>query len=897
MKAFVRVLFILIFLNGGFCFSQEIKWQKKYGTNTTDFLRDVANSQNDSRVLGCWGTSLANGDKTVVGYGSTDFWIIKVDSLGNILWQKDYGGSDVEKLEKVSISNDGSIFCGGSSFSPISGTKSGVNYGGIDMWVIKLDSLGNLLWDVSLGGLWDEELYAITATTDGGCVCGGYSQSGISGNKTQNVFGLFDGWVVKLSQNGIIEWQIDLGTTSWDYLFDLIELPDKTILCGLTGGGGASGNKTLTGNGGPDFWIVKLDSTGSIIDQYVYGGTGSDELHEMILTSDNGLICGGLSNSPVSFDRTTPSYGSYDAWIIKLDSNFNVVWDQSIGGASIDNLGSLDMTQNGDVICGIYSDSPLTGNKHEMSYGARDFWVVRLDSDGEIIWQNVIGGDQNDELHSVRVTKNGNIFCAGTSWSSVSGDVLIPVKGMADLWLIEISGVDASRINGSVFFDINSNNSRDSSEVLVQNQKIRMSKDNRISFTNSNGIYNFYLVPPDSCSFFPYVNSTFFNLSPAIHNASFYIPNQVDSFNDFAISSAGNFDDLCMTITPLGQFRPGFNANYLLNYENVGTTTQSPRIVFRIFPNVSFVSSSLTPSAIYPDSVVWNLSPLSPFQTGQILITVNLSPTFPIGTILNSYAQIFPIANDVNPSCNNATWEVTVTGSFDPNDISVDQDTLYSNVFPNPPYLDYLIRFQNTGTDTAFTVKFLNPLDTMKLDLNSIEFVAASHPMEMRFIYHERNMEFLFNNILLADSNVNEPASHGFVRYKIKPKSNVQVGDSIQNFAAIYFDFNEPVITNSAKTDILLFTGLADQISTSELFVYPNPSSQEINIQVSNTQGKRISLDVYNLLGQKVKSLFDGKILSSELKQQFDISTLNQGVYLLQYNVDGVTKSKKILKW
>ncbi len=897
MKAFVRVLFILILLNSGECFSQELVWQKRYGTNTTDFVRDVANSQNDSRVLGCWGTSLANGDKTVVGYGSTDFWIIKVDSLGNILWQKDYGGSDVEKLEKVSISNDGSIFCGGSSFSPISGTKSGVNYGGIDMWVIKLDSLGNLLWDVSLGGLWDEELYAITATTDGGCVCGGYSQSGISGNKTQNVFGLFDGWVVKLSQNGIIEWQIDLGTTSWDYLFDLIELPDKTILCGLTGGGGASGNKTLTGNGGPDFWIVKLDSTGSIIDQYVYGGTGSDELHEMILTSDNGLICGGLSNSPVSFDRTTPSYGSYDAWIIKLDSNFNVVWDQSIGGASIDNLGSLDMTQNGDVICGIYSDSPITGNKHEMSYGARDFWVVRLDSDGEIIWQNVIGGDQNDELHSVRVTKNGNIFCAGTSWSSVSGDVLIPVKGMADLWLIEINGVDASRINGSVFFDINSNNSRDSSEVLVQNQKIRMSKDNRISFTNSNGIYNFYLVPPDSCSFFPYVNSTFFNLSPAIHNASFYIPNQVDSFNDFAISSAGNFDDLCMTITPLGAFRPGFNGSYMLNYENVGTTTQSPTIVFRIFPNVSFVSSSITPSAVYPDSVVWNLSSLSPFQTGQILVTVNLSSTIPIGTILNSYAQIFPIANDVNPSCNNATWEVTVTGSFDPNDISVDQDTLYSNVFPNPPYLDYLIRFQNTGTDTAFTVKILNPLDTMKLDLNSLEFVAASHPMEMRFIYYERNMEFLFNNILLPDSNVNEPASHGFVRYKIKPKSNLQVGDSIKNFAAIYFDFNEPVITNTEKTDILLFTGLADQISTSELFVYPNPSSQDINIQVSNTQGKRISLDVYNLFGQKVKSLFDGKIMSSELKQQFDISSLNQGVYLLQYNVDGVTKSKKIIKW
>ena len=123
------------------------------------------------------------------------------------------------------------------------------------------------------------------------------------------------------------------------------------------------------------------------------------------------------------------------------------------------------------------------------------------------------------------------------------------------------------------------------------------------------------------------------------------------------------------------------------------------------------------------------------------------------------------------------------------------------------------------------------------------------------------------------------------------------MGDSIKNFADIYFDFNETVITNTVKTKILLFPGLADQISASELYVYPNPSSQEINIQISNTQGKRISLEIYNLFGQKVKSLFKGKMMSSELKQQFDISSLNQGLYLLQYNVDGVTKSKKIFKF
>jgi Secretion system C-terminal sorting domain len=895
MKAFVRVLIILIFFNGECGFAQEIEWQKRIGTNNLDYLREMVQDGNGNWLLGCLSNSSINGDKNVANYGDFDYWIIKTDSIGNILWQKDYGGSGVDALEKISLSNDGSIYCGGSSASNISGSKTTINYGLEDMWVVKLDSAGNFLWDRSLGGSNRDILYAIQATSDGGCVCGGYTYSGISGNKFQSLIGITDGWVVKLSSNGAIEWQIPLGSISWNYLFDIIEMPDSSILCGLLASG-LSGNKTVAGYG-YDFWVVKLSPIGTILNQYVYGGAGSDEISDMVLTADNGVICGGVSNSPISFDKSSPSFGSYDAWIIKLDSAFNLVWDKTIGGNGLEYYISVDNGSNGDVVVGIQSPSPLSGNKSENSMGYEDYWILKLDSEGEIKWQNTIGGTWNEDVHAVKLKQNGNVLCGGELSSSVSGDVSLPSKGDFDIWLLELTDIEKSKAQGKVFADFNLNNTLDSNEARIKHQKLFRDDEDRVFFANSNGEYALYLTPLDSCNYFPIINSSYFSIDPLLYSVNFMFSNQLDSLNDFAFQPAGAYDDLCMTITPLGQFRPGFNSSYLLNFENVGTTIQSPRVVFRIFPFVSIVSTSTAPSAIYTDSIVWNLPPLAPLQNGQILVTINLSPTTPIGTILNSYAQIFPIANDVNPSCNNATWEVTVTGSFDPNDISVDLDTLYSNVFPNPPYLDYIIRFQNTGTDTAFTVKILNPIDTMKLDLNSLEFVAASHPMEMRFIYHERNMEFLFNNILLPDSNVNEPASHGFVRYKIKPKSNLQVGDSIKNFAAIYFDFNEPVITNTAKTDILLFTGLADQISASELFVYPNPSSQEINIQVSNTQGKRISLDVYNLFGQKVKSLFDGKIMSSELKQQFDISSLNQGVYLLQYNVDGVTKSKKIIKW
>ncbi len=895
MKAFVRVLFVLIFFNCACGFAQEIEWQKTFGGNLKDAGVGILQAKDGGYYCGGHSESGVSGNKTVASKGGMDFWVFKIDSSGNEIWQKDYGGNDQELLLSMYVTTDGGLICGGSTLSNISGDIIEDTLGMEDFLVMKLDTLGNLEWQNRIGGSGYERLTSISQTIDGGYICGGFSLSGISGDKTSPCFGIADYWIVKLDSIGNVEWDKTIGGANWEELYSIIQTSDGGYLCGGSSASGATGNKTQPLIGIEDYFIVKLDDLGNIVWQQTQGGIAQDNCKSLLETDDGGFVCFGTTNFAGTGTITEPSKGSVDIWILKLDTNGNVIWQKLIGGDNVDLIYSISKATGNNVICGATSASGISGDKSETYLYDYDLWIFEIDSIGNIIWQNTIGGPAADYIYTIQSTSDGGIICNGISTSGNGFDKTDPSFGDFDYWIVKLTR-EYCLIKGQLFIDLNFNDSLDIGESRVYNKVVHELTSDRIAYTDYSGNYALGVLDTGQFQTLP-TNINYFTSNPTYYISNFGQMLEVDSLKNFAFQPTGSFDDLCMTITPLGQFRPGFNGSYMLNYENVGSTTQSPTIVFRIFPNVSFVSSSITPSAIYPDSVVWNLSSLSPFQTGQILVTVNLSSTIPIGSILNSYAQIFPIVNDINPSCNNATWEVTVTGSLDPNDISVDQDTLYSNVFPNPPYLDYLIRFQNTGTDTAFTVKILNPIDTMKLDLNSLEFVAASHPMEMRFIYHERNMEFLFTNILLADSNVNEPASHGFVRYKVKPKSNLQVGDSIKNFAAIYFDFNEPVITNTAKTHILLFTGLSEQISTSELFVYPNPSSQEINIQVSNTQGKRISLDVYNLFGQKVKSLFDGKIMSSELKQQFDISSLNQGVYLLQYNVDGVTKSKKIIKW
>ncbi|MBK9321337.1 MAG: T9SS type A sorting domain-containing protein [Bacteroidetes bacterium] len=365
--------------------------------------------------------------------------------------------------------------------------------------------------------------------------------------------------------------------------------------------------------------------------------------------------------------------------------------------------------------------------------------------------------------------------------------------------------------------------------------------------------------------------------TPISQTAIFTGVHQTDSLNDFAFQPQGTFEDVCITITPLGNFRSGFTASYMITYGNYGNTTVTPTVYFYPYNNVTFQSATITPSQITPDSVIWNLPALTPFQTGSIIVTVNVNPDSP-SAHSSTAARILNLMPDDNPSCNNSNWEVYTTGSFDPNDILVDEDTLTTTQLSNAPWLEYIIRFQNTGNDTAFTVKILNPIDTNKLNLSTFEFTSASHPVNLNWINYQRNMEFKFENILLVDSNTNEPLSHGFVRYRIQPKTTLTAGDSITNFAAIYFDFNEPVITNTAKTSIILPTGIASATPTQgKLQVFPNPAENSINISGIQLENGKAQLRLTDIYGKLILEKTVATTTST-----LETNQLSNGVYLIQ---------------
>jgi len=860
-------------------FSQEIEWQNTIGGNDEDNLLSIQVTADGGYILGGASWSDISGDKTENSNGAFDYWIVRTNASGTIIWQNTIGGSNNDHLYSIQQTADGGYILGGYSGSNITGDKTENSNGMDDYWIVKTDSLGTIQWQNTIGGSDFDQLFCIQQTTDGGYIMGGRSDSDISGDKTENSNGSLDYWIVKTDAFGNLQWQNTIGGDDEDWLMSIQQTTDGGYILGGRSSSNISGDKTEDNIGTSyDYWIVKTDSSGNIQWQNTIGGWDGDHLSSIQQTNDGGYIMGGWSWSDISGDKTENTNGQTDCWIVKTDSLGMIQWQNTLGGSLQESLNSIEQTADGGYIFGGYSFSNISGDIKENCNGLTDYWMVKTDSAGNIQWQNTIGGKDYEVVYSVQQTFDGGYILGGVSNSNISGDKNENCKGEDDYWIVKVTN-QFNLISGKLFIDTNSNNIQDPGELAVTNKPVTEASTGRFGYSDQNGEYRVLVLDSGNFSVSPTVIN-YYNPVPITHSAYFSSVFLTDSLNDFALQSTGSFNDLCAFITPIGNFRAGFNGSYLINYENAGTTTLSSTVIFFPDNDVSFVSANVTPTSITTDSVVWVLGPLAPYQIGIILVTVNVNIGIPIGALINSGVRIEPLAGDANTNCNSSYWEIFTTASLDPNDILVDEDTLFTTQFPNPPLLEYIIRFQNTGNDTAFIVKVLNPIDTFNLQLNSFEFVASSHPVNINWIPWERNLEFKFDNILLPDSNVNEPASHGFIRYRIGPKSTLVAGDSITNNAAIYFDFNQPVLTNTAMTRVVLPTGIISTNTEAGITLAPNPAKDLITVSITSTQKQdRIDLAVVDIFGRVVyKSIFHTQQSTFDI----DVSEFSNGVYFIK---------------
>src|SRR5688572_5593180 len=183
----------------------SIQWQRSFGGAAFDYLRSLQQTSDGGYILAGYSNSTTNGNKSSPSFGAWDFWLIRLDAQGNERWQKSFGGTSDDHLQVVRQTREEGYLLGGTSASEISGNKTSANYGGADIWIIRLDANGNELWQRSFGGSGGDQLFSVDQTSDGGWILGGSSTS-TNGNKTSPNWGDHDFWAIRLDETGAKLW-------------------------------------------------------------------------------------------------------------------------------------------------------------------------------------------------------------------------------------------------------------------------------------------------------------------------------------------------------------------------------------------------------------------------------------------------------------------------------------------------------------------------------------------------------------------------------------------------------------------------------------------------------------------------------------------------------------------
>jgi uncharacterized repeat protein (TIGR01451 family) len=462
---------------------------------------------------------------------------------------------------------------------------------------------------------------------------------------------------------------------------------------------------------------------------------------------------------------------------------------------------------------------------------------------------------------------------------------------------VQAIGINCGGVSGTVFADENNDCLNNSGDYPLSNIMLVANPGGYQAFTNSTGNYFFNNLPYGSYAITqqisnPYIspnsicNST---INATINGSNPYLTNQ--NFADTLEATGGA--DVVVT-TYISALRPGFPGSigvYLYNYTGIPANG----VVKAGLPNGygSLIIGGTPGYTITGDTISWNYSGLG-YGSLSFNADIVVPAIVPIGTVYTVCAIATVVGGDVAPLNNLNCTSRTVIGSYDPNDKSVSPEGYGAegNITLADEELTYLIRFQNTGTAEAINIHVDDTLSA-NLDLSSLQVIATSHPYDLEI--HDNNLlRWRFDNIMLADSNTNEPASHGWILYKVKQSASNTIGDVIENTAYIYFDFNSAVITNTTINTVAEPLGVKETESTNNVAVFPNPFSDNTTFVINSSDlNGSYSFELSDVLGKTVKQLRTNE-------KQFSVSRngLENGIYFYTIsNSEGfIGKGKVIIK-
>tara|TARA_R110000737_G_scaffold2302_2_gene6474 strand:- start:2830 stop:4173 length:1344 start_codon:yes stop_codon:yes gene_type:complete len=380
-------------------------------------------------VLACFIFSCAKEEAEIA------FDSLNTEFKGELDFIKNFGGSGNESAQAIIKTTDGGFAIlgyTGSTNGDISTKAKEEN----DYWLLKFDENSNLQWNKTYGGSKDDIGQSLAQTSDGGFILTGYSMS--SDGDASNNEGFHDNWILKLDAQGNLEWETSYGFSGHDHSYDILEASQGgyfftgflDITSARADGNTEKGN-SLTSHGVGEFWGTKIDEEGTVQWRGYFGGTNNDRAHGVVQTKDGGFVMAGFTESD-DFDISNTN-GSYDFWVVKVDSFGNLIWEKSFGGEGIEVSYDIAKTSdNGFVVVG---NTFSTNGDILLNHGESDMWMIKLDEEGNLIWEQTYGGSQFDLAQAVVQSKDGGFLITGNTKSDDKDSSLN--NGENDIWLVK----------------------------------------------------------------------------------------------------------------------------------------------------------------------------------------------------------------------------------------------------------------------------------------------------------------------------------------------------------------------------------------------------------------------------------------------------------------------------
>ncbi|MDO7850816.1 DUF7619 domain-containing protein [Hymenobacter convexus] len=674
---------------------------------------------------------------------------------------------------------------------------------------------------------------------------------------------------------------------------------------------GGTPGVTLSSPGGMAAFALKLSAAGvpqwGVANTLTSGTTGGNAAALALALASSGevYVAGNAGSANIAFGGT--ALGTSGGFVVKISAAGAPQWVRAALTNSYDDTKAavhLALDAAGNVYkSGLFTRPTATfGNNATItypvvappSYAPNTFYVVSYDAAGTTRWARTIDGMlratpadsafTNHFASGLGADASGNVYLLNYKTPGFGrtqrAQPFINSQPLADgNTLVRLS--QASRLSGTLYIDQNNNGQRDTGEIPFPYAQVisDLTQTTTFSSTPGTGQYGFYGLPGATYAVTVPSPHPYYTLNtPTLRTGTFPALGQAVTGQDFGLVPNDNQTDVRVTLTPYGAARPGFTTRYRLTLENIGTTVASGTASATLDSRATYVASA--PAGTRSGQVVtWTYANLAPFAHLDYDVTFSLATNTTLGTVLSSTAAA-PLTGDVDASNNTATAPQTVTGSYDPNEITVNYDRLSPAQVAAGLPLDYIVRFQNMGTDTAFTVVITDTLNTQRLNLGTMELIAQSHNCVWSLTGNGL-LTVRFGNIKLPYRNIDVIRSQGFVRFRVRPRPTLAVGDIVPNKADIFFDYNAPVRTNTATTTVMLASAALASHTAAAWNAYPNPATDAVTVAADLQAAGPVRLDLLDVLGRTVRRE-NFTAPAGPLRQTLDLRGLAPGFYVLR---------------